>query len=73
MDRVLWCHSTQSTNPSADRQALTHLVELAEHGKPNCLHSDVESDWQQEPIGKWAEEVRESEGHLVMRWIGYYT
>jgi len=30
--------------PPAERQALTHLIELAEHGKPNCLHLRVESD-----------------------------
>jgi len=44
MDRVLYSHPTQSMIPSAERQALTHLIELAEHGKPNCLHLSVESD-----------------------------
>ena len=38
MDGVFRCHFTQSVIPSADRQALTHSVELAEHGKPDCLH-----------------------------------
>ena len=42
--RVLFHHLTQSMNPPAKRQVLTHLVKLAEHGKPNCLHRDVESD-----------------------------
>jgi hypothetical protein len=30
-----YVHLTQSIIPSAERQALTHLIELAEHGKPN--------------------------------------
>ena len=37
MDRVLYIHPTQSMIPSAERQALTHPVKSAEHGKPNCL------------------------------------
>ena len=37
MDRVLYIHPTQSAIPPANRQALTHMVESAEHGKPNCL------------------------------------
>ena len=37
MDRVLYSHPTQSMIPSAERQALTHPVKSAEHGKPNCL------------------------------------
>jgi hypothetical protein len=37
MDRVLMIHPTQSVIPPAERQALTHLVKAAEHGKPNCL------------------------------------
>ncbi len=37
MDRVLYIHPTQSVIPPADRQALTHRVKSAEHGKPNCL------------------------------------
>ena len=41
---VLYVHLTQSIIPSAKRQALTHRIELAEHGKPNCLHISVESD-----------------------------
>jgi UDP-N-acetyl-D-mannosaminuronate dehydrogenase len=44
MVKALYYRFTQSVIPPADRQALTHLVELAEHGKPNCLHFDVESD-----------------------------
>lgn len=43
MDRVLRFHSTQSKIPPADRQTLTHRVKLAEHGKPNYLHT-VEGD-----------------------------
>ena len=37
MDRVLFVHPTQSEIPPAERQALTHPVKSAEHGKPNCL------------------------------------
>jgi hypothetical protein len=44
MVKALYIRFTQSLIPPAERQALTHLVELAEHGKPNCLHFDVESD-----------------------------
>ena len=70
--KVLYIHLTQSIIPSAERQALTHLIELAEHGKPKCLHLSVESDPQGEPIGKWVKDAGESEGQSVMGWIGIY-
>jgi len=41
---VFVCHFTRSMIPPANRQALTHRVESAEHGKPNCLHLSMESD-----------------------------
>ena len=44
MVKALLYRFTQSMIPSAERQALTHLMELTEHGKPNCLHLKVESD-----------------------------
>ena len=44
MDRVLIFHPTQSVIPPAERQALTHLVKPAEHGKPNCLRPRAVSD-----------------------------
>ena len=44
MDRMLYIHPTQSMTPSANRQALTHLVESAEHGKPNCLRLGAVGD-----------------------------
>lgn len=44
MVEVLACHLTRSKIPSADRQTLTHSVKQAEHGKPNRLHTSVESD-----------------------------
>ena len=44
MDRVFYVHLTQSVIPPAERQALTHLVKSAEHGKPNCLRLTAVSD-----------------------------
>ena len=44
MDRVLYVHPTQSVIPPAERQALTHPVKTAEHGKPNCLRLRVVGD-----------------------------
>jgi hypothetical protein len=38
MAKALLHRFTQSMIPSAERQALTYLIELVEHGKPNCLH-----------------------------------
>lgn len=35
MDRALRFRSAQSANPPANRQALSHPVKLAEHGKPD--------------------------------------
>jgi hypothetical protein len=66
---VFACHFTRSVSPPANRQALTHRVETAEHGRPNCLHFKMESDPQGKPTDKWVEEVGESERHFVMKWI----
>jgi len=41
---VFVCHFTRSVIPTANRQTLTHRVESAEHGKPNCLHLSMESN-----------------------------
>ena len=41
---VFACHFTRSKIPPANRQTLTHRVESAEHGKPNCLHFTRESN-----------------------------
>jgi len=41
---VFACHFTRSKIPPANRQTLTHRIESAEHGKPNCLHFTMESN-----------------------------
>ena len=60
---------TRSTIPPANRQTLNHRVKLAEQGKPNYLHLSMEGEPQGELMGKWVEEVGESEGRSVMGWI----
>lgn len=52
--------------PPADRQTLTHCVKLAEQGKPNHLHFNMESEPQGEPIDEWVEDVGKSECRSVM-------
>ena len=44
MDRVVCFHPTHSTIPPADRQNLSHRVELIVYGNPDCLHKEVESE-----------------------------
>ena len=66
MVEVFVCHFTRSVMPPANRQTLTHRVKSVEHGKPNCLHLNMESDPQGEPIDKWVKEVGESECWSVM-------
>jgi hypothetical protein len=36
---VLGCHPTQAKNPPANRQNLSHRVELKDCGNPDCLHA----------------------------------
>ena len=68
VETVRFCF-TRSVTPPANRQVLTHRIKLAEQGKPNHLHTDMESDPQGEPIGEWVKEVGISECHFVMEWI----
>jgi hypothetical protein len=35
---MVGCHPAQSKNPPADRQNLSHRVELKDYGNPDCLH-----------------------------------
>jgi len=63
------CCPTRSMIPPANRQTLTHRVELAEQGKPNYLHLSMEGDPQGEPIDEWVEEVGKSECCSVMEQI----
>jgi hypothetical protein len=44
MVKALYNRFRQSMIPPAERQALTHLVKSAEHGKPNCLRLTVVGD-----------------------------
>ena len=44
MDRMFYFHPAQSTIPPADRQSLSHRVELKDYGNPDCLHWKVESE-----------------------------
>ncbi len=69
MVETVHCWLTRSMIPSADRQTLTHRVKLAEQGKPNYFHLNMGGDPQGELMGKWVEEVGESESHSVMEWI----
>jgi|GEM_PF-5747390 len=63
---AVWCCFTRSMIPPVNRQTLIHRVKLAEQGRPNYLHLNMEG----EPIDKWVEEVGKSESHFVMEWIG---
>jgi hypothetical protein len=40
MDRMLYYHPTWSTIPPADRQNLSHRVDLKDYGNPDCLHKE---------------------------------
>ena len=70
MVRGLFIPSTHATIPPAKRQTLTHRVKWVEHGKPNYLHRDMESNPQGMPIGKWVWDVGGSKGQPVTGWIG---
>ncbi|MBU3948993.1 MAG: hypothetical protein KJ826_12340 [Proteobacteria bacterium] len=69
MVEVVVCHFTRSDIFPANRQALTHRVESAEHGKPNCLHLENGKQSVRSAIDKWVEEVGKSKCHSVMEWI----
>ena len=68
VETVRFCF-TRSMIPPANRQTLTHRVKVVEQGKPNHLHSNMESKPQGEPIGEWVKEVGGSECHFVMERI----
>jgi hypothetical protein len=68
VETVSFCF-TRSMIPPANRQTLTHRVKLAEQGKPNYFHLNMESDPQGELIGKWVKDVGESESRSVMERI----
>ena len=72
-DRTLRCRSAQSATPPANRQALSHLVKLAEHGKPDYSRGNAESFPQGKPKGKQAEDVGKSKSCSVMEWTGAYA
>ena len=48
MVETVWCCFTRSMIPPADRQTLTHRVKLAEQGKPNYFHLNMEGESQGE-------------------------
>jgi len=69
MDRMVCFHPTQTKTPPANRQNLSHCVELKDYGNPDYLHSKWKASSN---AGTWASggsDVGKSESRSVMERI----